>query len=77
MADGRLIRNGRCDHIPDIRFLKPSNITKVGMGKGKEMYGLVRDTGKLEFLNKPQDYDLLWEDVLSDRNRIEGPVAQR
>jgi glucose-6-phosphate isomerase len=77
LADGRIIRNGRCDHIPDIRFLKPTNITKVGMGKGKEMYGLVRDISKLEFLNRPQDYELLWEEVLSDKNRAKSDVAAR
>lgn len=70
MADGRLIRNGRCNHIPDIRFLKPTNVTRVGLNKSKEMYGLVRDIENLAFLNKPQDYDWLWETVLSDKNRV-------
>lgn len=70
LVDG-LIRNGRCDHIPNIRFLKPANITRVGLSKSKEMYGLVRDVGKLAFLNKPQDYDWLWEMALDDKNRIE------
>lgn len=75
LADGHLIRNGRCDHIPDIRYLKPTNITKVGLHKGKEMYGLVREIKKLEFLNKPQDYEWLWEMVLSDKNRAEPQMT--
>ncbi|WP_174589738.1 glucose-6-phosphate isomerase family protein [Methanocella conradii] len=69
LVDGRLIRNGRCDHIPDIRFLKPTNIAKLGLSKGKEMYGLVRDIEKLAYLNRPQDYGWLWEAALSDKNR--------
>jgi glucose-6-phosphate isomerase len=69
LAGGRLIRNGRCNHIPDVRYLKPTNVTKAGLHKNKEMYALVRDIGKLEFLNKPQDYGWLWEAALSDRNR--------
>jgi glucose-6-phosphate isomerase, archaeal len=78
LADGGLIPNGRCDHMPDIRFLKPSNATKAGLNKGKEMYGLVRDIEMLAFLNKPQDYDLLWEAALSDKNRVKRPgVAAR
>ena len=77
LTDGRLIRNGRCDHIPDIRFLKPASISKIGLNKGKEMYGLVRDIGKLEFLNKPQDYDLLWEEALSDRNAVKPGTPAR
>lgn len=69
LVDGRLIRNGRCDHIPDIRLLKPTNIAKLGLSKGKEMYGLVRDIEKLAYLNRPQDYGWLWETALSDKNR--------
>ena len=68
LVDG-LVRNGRCNHIPDIRFLKPANVAKAGLGKGKEMYGLVRDIDKLAFLNRPQDFDWLWETALSDKNR--------
>ncbi|HTX44282.1 MAG TPA: glucose-6-phosphate isomerase family protein [Methanocella sp.] len=72
LRDG-LIRNGRCNHIPDIRFLKPAHVTKVGLNRGKEMYGLVRDIDKLAFLNRPQDYDWLWEAALSDKNRAGLP----
>ncbi len=77
LADGRFIKNGRCDHMPDIRFLKPTNIAKVGLNKGKEMYGLIRDVEKLAFLNKPQDYDWLWDMVLGDKNRAESISAQK
>lgn len=73
LADGRLIRNGRCDHIPEVRFLKPTNIAKVGFSKGREMYGLVRDVEKLAYLNRPQDYGWLWDMVLSDKNRVKSP----
>ncbi len=73
LADRRLIRNGRCNHIPDIRFLKPANVTKAGLNKGKEMYGLVRDIDKLAFLNRLQDFDWLWETALSDKNRVRPP----
>jgi len=42
---------------------------KAGLVKGKEMYGLVRDIEKLDFLNNPMDYKWLWEEVSSDKNR--------
>jgi glucose-6-phosphate isomerase len=66
LADG-LVRNGRCDHIPDIRLLKPANIAKAGLSKGREMYGLVRDVDKLAFLNMPQGCEWLWEAALSNK----------
>ncbi|MCD1294736.1 glucose-6-phosphate isomerase [Methanocella sp. CWC-04] len=74
LTDGRLIKNARCDQVPEIRYLKPTNYSKVGFAKGKEMYGLVRDPGKLEYLNYPEKYDWLWEEVLSDKNRAEPPM---
>jgi hypothetical protein len=37
------------------------------------MYALVRDIDKLKFLNDPMDYKWLWDEVLSDKNRIEAP----
>lgn len=73
LVGGRYVRNGRCDHAPDIRFLKPTNIAKVGFHKGKEMYGLIREVEKLSYLNKPQDYDWLWDMVLSNKNRAKSP----
>ncbi len=48
-------------------------MAKAGFSKGKEMYGLVRDIDKLAFLNRPQDYDRLWEAAVSDKNRIKSP----
>ncbi len=53
MAGEKLVRNCRCDSPPQVRFLKPTNVSKVGLQKGKEMYGLVRDIDKLKFLNDP------------------------
>ncbi|WP_424357857.1 glucose-6-phosphate isomerase family protein [Methanocella sp. MCL-LM] len=74
LAGGKLVRNGRCDHLPDLRYLKPTNIAKAGFAKGKEMYGLIRDIEKLDYLNKPMDYKWLWDEVLSDKNRANAPV---
>jgi glucose-6-phosphate isomerase len=73
MADGRLVKNCRCDSPPEIRFVKPTSVGKVGLLKGKEMYGLVRDIGKLAFLNDPVSYGWLWDEVLGDRNKAETP----
>jgi glucose-6-phosphate isomerase, archaeal len=69
LAGGKTVRNDRCDHAPEIRYLKPANIAKAGFAKGKEMYELVKDVEKLDFLNKPMDYRWLWDEVLSDKNR--------
>ncbi|HMK48227.1 MAG TPA: glucose-6-phosphate isomerase family protein [Methanocella sp.] len=69
LSDGRLVKNGRCDHPPDVRYMKPTNIGKAGFVKGREMYGLVRDIGKLDFLNNPTAFQWLWDEILSDKNR--------
>ncbi len=60
-----IVKNTRYSEVPEIRFLKPSNFKEIGLHKNKEMYALVRDINKLEFLTKPQEYGWLFEKVLS------------
>ncbi len=43
------------DH-PDIRFLSPVEVPEFGLCHGKDMYELVNDIERLEFLNHPQDF---------------------
>lgn len=74
LADGRFVRNEKCGPVPEMRFLKPTNIAKLGLGKGKEMYGFIRDVDKLAYLNRPQEYGWLWDDILSDKNRAGTPT---
>jgi len=62
---GNLILNERYEHLPEVRYLKATNISKIGLYKGKEMYGLIRDVEKLNFLNNPKEFDWLWEYVLN------------
>ena len=66
LIKGKLITNNRYEHLPEIRNLKPTNISKIGFKKGKEMYGLIRDVKKLDFLNSPHDFDWLWEQIIGN-----------
>ncbi len=61
--DGLLV-NPNYGDVPDVREIEPGNFNEVGLVRGKEMYGLVRDIGKLDFLNRPQDFGWLFEKVL-------------
>ena len=74
LAGGILIKNEKCGPVPEIRHMKPTNISKVGFQKGKEMYGLVRDVQKLEWLNKPQDYGWLWEEILGGKSAAKASI---
>ncbi|MCX9083423.1 MAG: glucose-6-phosphate isomerase [Candidatus Methanoperedens sp.] len=56
--------NKRYDHVPEIRHFKPSNMKELGLQKNKEMYGLLKDPGKLEFLKKPHDHEWVFEEIL-------------
>lgn len=62
ILENGIVKNPRYREVPEVRSLKPSNVKELGLQKGKEMYGLVRDLKKLEFLTKPQDYGWLFED---------------
>lgn len=58
------VKNPRYESVPEIRFLKPANFKEIGLQKNKEMYGLVRDIKKLEFLTKPHEYGWIFENLL-------------
>ncbi len=55
------VKNPKYSEVPEIRNLAPFNVKELGLQKGKEMYGLVRDIRKLEFLTKPQEYGWIFE----------------
>lgn len=64
LTNGSIIKNENYKNLPEIRHLKPTNLSQVGFYKNKEMYGLIRDVEKLTYLNNPQDYDWIWDMVL-------------
>lgn len=66
LTNGRIEQNKRYKDTPEIRYLKPANQSEVGFYKNKEMYGLIRDVEKLRYLNHPQDFDWIWDMVLSE-----------
>jgi glucose-6-phosphate isomerase len=60
-----IVANKKYDHVPEIRLFDPANIKELGLQKKKEMYGLVRDLDKLEFLKKPNEYEWVFEYLLN------------
>lgn len=65
ILDKGLVKNPKYESVPDIRILKPANLKEIGLQKNKEMYGLVRDLKKLEFLTKPEEYEWIFKELLS------------
>ncbi|MFA4956376.1 MAG: glucose-6-phosphate isomerase family protein [Candidatus Methanoperedens sp.] len=61
-----MVTNKKYDSVPEIRFLESANLKKLGLQKNKEMYGLVRDMNKLEFLKKPHEYEWVFEEILGE-----------
>ena len=61
--DGFIANPGYVD-VPEIREAKPSSFSDVGLARGREIYGLVKDIEMLDFLNRPQEFGWLFEDVL-------------
>ncbi len=62
LQDGT-IKNPKYGHVPEIRMLEPTNFKEIGLSRSKEMYGLVKDIRKLEFLTKPHKYIWLFEKI--------------
>lgn len=61
ILENGIVKNSRYGELPEIRLLEPARIE--GFQKHREMYGLVRDIRKLEFLTKPQEYEWIFEEV--------------
>jgi len=64
LLDKGMVKNPRYKQVPEIKFRKPANLKEIGLQKNKEMYGLVKDIEKLEFLTKPEDYTWIFEKIL-------------
>ncbi len=61
--DGFIANPGYRD-VPEIREARPKSFSEVGLARGREIYGLVKDIEMLDFLNRPQEFGWLFEDVL-------------
>lgn len=66
ILDKGFVKNPRYDSVPEMRLLKPPGLRELGLQKSREMYGLVRDIKKLEFLTKPHEYGWLFKKILDN-----------
>ncbi len=61
---GRMLKNPTYSYVPDMRILKPTDLNKIGIKKNDDIYKLVDDIERLEFLTRPQEHERLFEDIL-------------
>ena len=59
------IENKNYKNIPELKKLNPTNFPEFGLEKDKEMYELVNDLEKLNFLIQPEKYEKLWKKILN------------
>ena len=58
------IPNPKYTKTPPIRYLKPADASMLGLAKGEDMYNLVSDLSKLDFLKNPHLYSAMFSKVL-------------
>ncbi len=58
-AVGGFVENLRYGNVPGLRFLKQVDVFEV-----EDMYDLIKTPEKLDFLNFPQKFDVLWDKIL-------------
>lgn len=66
LTSATLIPNKKYDDLPEIRHLKPTNFSQVGLYKDEGIYNLINDIELLEYLNNPEKFEWLWEMVLKN-----------
>lgn len=60
----RIVKNPTYSYVPDMRIIEPKDLSKIGIKKSHDMYKLVDDIEKLEFLIRPQKYGWLFKDLI-------------
>ncbi len=63
LVDG-FITNPDYGEVPPIRSRKTMDYPEFGLSSGEDMYDLVDDMDKLEFLTRPQDYNSTFEKII-------------
>ncbi len=58
------VKNPNYSDVPEIRFVKPKIPKELGLKRSEEMYKLVKDPSKLEFLVRPSKYLEMFEWIL-------------
>jgi len=58
------IKNERCPEAAELRRVQAPQATRIGLSKGREMYPLLREPGKLEYLTRPEEHLELFEDLI-------------
>jgi glucose-6-phosphate isomerase len=61
LKDGRLAANKSYESLPEVRFFGPTNFEEFGLKKGKDIYSLVGDIQKLDYLKNPGKYMHLFD----------------
>jgi glucose-6-phosphate isomerase len=64
LEDG-FIQNPAYSQVPEIRHIKPRDVPEFGLFRGEDMYGLVEDLSRLEFLTAPEKYNDIFSHILN------------
>lgn len=58
------IKNERCPEAAELRRIQAPQVANIGLSKGREMYPLLREPGKLEYLTRPEEHLELFEGLI-------------
>ena len=61
LTEDGIVKNKNYDQIPELRYAKPKSYPKADLYSGEDMYELIDDLDKLDFLNNPINYQDLFK----------------
>lgn len=64
LSNGKFVKNENYEKVPNLRSAEVTDIPRLGIETGKDMYDLIENPSNLEFLKTPQDYESIFSDVL-------------
>jgi len=63
LTSGEFIKNKNYDHIPEMRKEEPVEIPEIDIVTGEDMYNLINNPKKLEFLSNPRRYEEIFASI--------------
>lgn len=64
LISGEFVENTNYERVPPLRRSEPTEIPELGIETGKEMYDLIEEPEKLDYLSSPEENKQVFEQVL-------------
>ncbi len=63
-TDGGFVENDHYDRVPELRRRQPVQVPDLGITNDKSMYKMIEEPGQLRFLNNPEKFEWVFDQIV-------------